>query len=148
MIIVDQKEDLPTQKQKKTGNIHINVSLLCKCVTKLDVEKQNFSYFEYLSLALSNHHSRRMRSVTLPCVPCLALTYFSTFLMNEAIFRQEVFEYKMRFLILSTNPARNVSFPKTNTDDFLNDVYVNNILLLSDLEIKEFYSTIFVKVLN
>jgi len=53
----------------------------------------------------------------------------------------------MRFLILSTNPARNVSFPKTITDDFLNNVYVNYILLLSYLEIKEFYSTIFVKVL-
>jgi len=54
----------------------------------------------------------------------------------------------MRFLILSTNPARNVSFPKTNADDFLKDVHVNYILLLSDLGIKEFYSTIFVKVLN
>ena len=89
-----------------------------------------------------------MRSVTLPCVPCLDLTYFSTFLIKDAIFRQDVIEHKMRFLILSTNPARNVSFPKTNADDFLKDVHVNYILLLSDLGIKEFYSTIFVKVLN
>jgi hypothetical protein len=54
----------------------------------------------------------------------------------------------MRFLILSTKPLRNISFSETNSDYFLNEVDVSYILLLSDLEIKEFYSTIFVKVLN
>jgi len=52
-------------------------------------------------------------------------------------------EHKMRFLILSTYPLRNISFLKNKSDDYLNEVYVNYILLFSDLELNEFYSTIF-----
>ena len=76
--------------------------------------------FDYLSLAVSNHNSKSMRSITLSRVPCLVLQHFQHYIINDTIFRAEDMEHKIRFIILSTNPLRIVSFPKTNLDYFRN----------------------------
>ena len=45
--------------------------------------------FDYLPLAQSNHHSKRMRSITLSCVPFMALQHFPHYLINDTISIEE-----------------------------------------------------------
>jgi len=40
MVIVDQQHNLPTQTQNKADNVHITVTLWCRCVTIGHVKKQ------------------------------------------------------------------------------------------------------------
>ena len=87
--------------------------------------------FDYLSLAVSNHHSKRMRSITLSRVPCLALTDFANYYINETIFIEEIMEHKMRFLIFLQILQKRF-FPTTNSEHFLKEVYINYKLLFSD----------------
>ena len=74
--------------------------------------QQNVKICIFLDYSVSNHHSKRMRSITLSCVPCLAVTCFPHYLINDTILRDEVIEYDMRFLILSTNHSETFLFLK------------------------------------
>ena len=55
-----------------------------------------------------------MRRILLLYLPCLALPHISHYLMSDTMFRNDVFENNVMFLILSTNLFVNVSFSKKN----------------------------------
>ena len=63
----------------------------------------SIAYSECVSVALIIQHAKRMRRIILSSVVCQSLQYFCTLSLKCYDFRENVIEYKMCILILSTN---------------------------------------------
>jgi hypothetical protein len=85
-------------KIKKTGNVHISITLRRVHVTTVAVEKQEVLHI--LSVSSLSHRARKAHApFTLSSMACLALTYFSTLSYKRQYARKEVTEYKLCGLI-------------------------------------------------
>ena len=76
-------------EKNKTGNVRINVIFRRVHITVLAVEKLLVLHItECMFVALAIQHAKRMRSITLPTVASLSLTYFSTLSQKRHNFRK------------------------------------------------------------
>jgi len=71
-------------------------------------------YPECMSIALSNQHTKRTCLSSVPC-PAVCTIFCSPYLINDTVFRQDVFVHWMSFFIFSTKYCRNISFSKYNS---------------------------------
>ena len=58
-------------------------------VTTVDMKKEKKTHSEYMSVALAIQYSLRMHRIILSSVTCLALPYFSAYLINGTIFGEK-----------------------------------------------------------
>jgi hypothetical protein len=90
---------------KKRQAVFYNVTLRRVRVTIIAVEKAiSIAYSECMSIALVIQHAKRTRRIILLSVAWLALPYFSTYLINDTIFRKQSLIIKC-VLISSTKVA-------------------------------------------
>jgi hypothetical protein len=74
-------------------------------------------------LAVATVHAMRMRRIILSSVACLALSYFSFYLLNGTIFGKKFTEYKMCVLIFSTTFSQTILILRRIQSDVIINVY-------------------------
>jgi len=93
----------------KTGNVHINVTHRCVCVTIVAMEKQvHITYSEHVPIALVIRCAKHMCLIILSSVTFLAVPHFSTLFHKWQDLRKKVIEHKL-WMIISTIFAIKIS---------------------------------------
>jgi len=62
----------------KTGNVHVNITLRCTCITNVAVQKQKVLHILRMFVTFTIQYAKCICHIILPSVACLALQYLST----------------------------------------------------------------------